>query len=90
MSEIVTLLLLSLSLVGGQQGGHCVAETRTIRTGLVAMKIKQQENFVIPQSLIEPTCPTCYYKKNFCDMTCSPDKTVHFRQGQQLRGGAGL
>ena len=68
-----------------------MAETRTIRTGLVAMKIKQlrnlQENFVIPQSL---TCPTCYYKKNFCDMTCSPDKTVHFRQGQQLRGGAGL
>ena len=29
-------------------------------------------NFVTPQQIIEPVCPTCYYnfKKNFCDLTC--------------------
>ena len=47
-----------------------------------------QENFVTPQSLIEPTCPTCYYnfKKNFCDMTCSPDQSTFVRANNYIEG----
>ena len=45
-------------------------------------------NFVTPQTLIEPTCPTCYYnfKKNFCDMTCSPDQSMFVRANNIIQG----
>ena len=45
-------------------------------------------NFVTPQTLIEPTCPTCYYnfKKNFCDMTCSPDQSMFVRANNFVEG----
>ena len=45
-------------------------------------------NFVTPQTLIEPTCPTCYYnfKKNFCDMTCSPDQSMFVRANNIVQG----
>ena len=45
-------------------------------------------NFVTPQQLIEPTCPTCYYnfRKNFCDMTCSPDQSMFVRANNFVEG----
>ena len=45
-------------------------------------------NFVTPQLFIEPYCPTCYYnfRKNFCDMTCSPDQSMFVRANNVVEG----
>ena len=45
-------------------------------------------NFVLPQTLIEASCPTCYYnfRKNFCDMTCHPDQSTIVRADHVVVG----
>ena len=45
-------------------------------------------NFVTPQQIIEPICPTCYYnfKKNFCDLTCRPDHSKFVRVDHTIEG----
>ena len=45
-------------------------------------------NFVTPQLIIEPECPTCYYnfKKNFCDLTCRPDQSKFVRVDHTIEG----
>ena len=45
-------------------------------------------NFVTPQQIIEPVCPTCYYnfKKNFCDLTCRPDQSKFVRVDHTIEG----
>jgi len=47
-----------------------------------------KDNFVTPQLLIEPNCPTCYYnfKKNFCDMTCSDQQNKFVRADHIVQG----
>jgi len=55
-------------------------EPQNLCCGLRQLK-DLQENFILPQSIIEAPCPTCYYnfRKNFCDMTCSPDQSLFVR-----------
>lgn len=45
-------------------------------------------NFATPQQLIEKACPTCYYnfRKNFCDMTCSPRQADYVEAGKIVEG----
>jgi Niemann-Pick C1 protein len=45
-------------------------------------------NFVTPQQFIEATCPSCWYnfRKNFCDLTCSPDQATFVKADSYVTG----
>ena len=63
----------------GRQRGLCCS-TRQLRD--------LKTNFGIPQQFLEGLCPTCFYnfKKNFCDMTCSPDQASFIRPDHYVTG----
>ena len=47
-----------------------------------------ETSFAIPKQFLEATCPTCWYnfRKNFCDMTCSPHQASFVKADRIVTG----